>query len=1053
MAQTYDRRINLYINGREVQNNISSIRKEMYKLTNEQARMTIGSREYYQHAAQIKRLKGIMAQHVQDIGNIKKGWSMQGVADGFNRYFAMVTAAMASFAGVAITIKSSVQAFAEFDDKLADVMKTTGLTKDQVKSLNTELEKIDTRSAQTELLDLARVAGKLGITAEDEILGFVRAADKIKVALSEDLGGDVEDSINQLGKLVDIFKLKDEFGIEDALLKIGSAINSLGAAGTANEAYMVEFSKRLAGIAPAAGISIQQVLGLGATLDELGQTSEVSGTAMVQVISNMFKDTAAYAKIAGMSVKDFTTLLETDANEAFIKLLEGARGSGTGFAEMAKNLQDLGLDGARSTAVLGVLADNLDKLREKQAFSNAEFEKGTSILNEFNTKNESAQAQLEKAKKSFTAMQVELGERLSPAYTSVIHKSSALLKILGATIEFLFKHGKQILVTVAAITAYTIAAKLATLWQERNNLATKEGIFMQKLQTFAFKAQFAAIALYNSAVALLNKNLKVAAMQWRAFLAASSANPIGLIVGAIVALGGALYLLSKRLTEAEKLQKTLNAVNLEAENQIIDQKLQMEQLLRIAQDDNRSKADRIAAIEKLNKLSPEYLKGLTLETINTDAAKTATDKYINSLREKAKVQAAQEKLVEIEKELLDLQQGELSFWDETKAAGLFYAAGLRLQTTRTEDLADLEKYRAEKAKELNLQKEKLLEITSKQFNLDKTAAGVNSAGTSGTILGEYVAPLTEKEVKELESLTDKARRALIPDEDAPIKDMWSADMERHAEALAEKKASEEEWTEFLKKQIEDRIAAEQKEFEYEQEIEEARLALKMATFDAIGEIAGMLASMAKEGSAAQIAMLAVEKSAAIASIIINTLAANQKAKLTMGPAAGSLWAITNSITAAASIAKIVGTTITGFKDKKNNDKPGYATGGYTRGERMYIAGEAGTEWIAPNNMVNSPVTGPIIAALENMRSSTLSPAALQTFASGGFNSSSASGAQIYPPFSSKEGAGGGSYADSAIIAKLDQLADTIRNMKIYTAIEDIKKGDKRYTEIQNTRGL
>jgi hypothetical protein len=227
----------------------------------------------------------------------------------------------------------------------------------------------------------------------------------------------------------------------------------------------------------------------------------------------------------------------------------------------------------------------------------------------------------------------------------------------------------------------------------------------------------------------------------------------------------------------------------------------------------------------------------------------------------------------------------------------------------------------------------------------------------------------------------------------------------------------------------------------------------MAKFDAIGEMSSMLSSMAMVGSAAQIAMLAVEKSAAIASIIINTLAANAKAKATMGPVAGTIWSIANSITGAASIAKIVGTTITDFKDKKNNDKPGYASGGYTAGERMYIAGEAGTEWIAPNKMVNSPVTGPIIAALENMRNSKLSPAALQTFASGGFNSSSASGAQISPPSSSKEGAGGGSYADSAIIAKLDEMINRIEKIQPTLAIEKFEREQKKYVTIKKYSGL
>ncbi|MBK6285748.1 MAG: hypothetical protein IPF54_26510 [Draconibacterium sp.] len=64
------------------------------------------------------------------------------------------------------------------------------------------------------------------------------------------MGGDTEESVRQLGKLVDIFKLTNEYSMEDSLIKIGSAMNALGASGTANEGYMLEFSKRVAGVAP-----------------------------------------------------------------------------------------------------------------------------------------------------------------------------------------------------------------------------------------------------------------------------------------------------------------------------------------------------------------------------------------------------------------------------------------------------------------------------------------------------------------------------------------------------------------------------------------------------------------------------------------------------------------------------------------------------------------------------------------------------------------------------------------------------------------------------------
>lgn len=220
------------------------------------------------------------------------------VADGVNKYWNLVVSGMASFTGIIFGIKSAINKYVEFTDVIADVQKTTNLAKEEVIELNEELKKYDTRSAQDELMGLARIGGKLGIEGRDNILGFVRAADKINVALKEDLGGDTEEAIRQVGKIVDIFKVNDQFGIEAGMLKVGSVINELGMASTANEGYIVEFTKRVAGIAPITNVQVPAVMGLAATLDKFGQTSEVSSTVYSQVMTQMFKKTGTYAKIA-----------------------------------------------------------------------------------------------------------------------------------------------------------------------------------------------------------------------------------------------------------------------------------------------------------------------------------------------------------------------------------------------------------------------------------------------------------------------------------------------------------------------------------------------------------------------------------------------------------------------------------------------------------------------------------------------------------------------------------------------------------------------------------
>lgn len=558
MAERYTRRINLYINDKEVRNDIASIRKEMTKMSAAQNRMVIGSREYVAEGKKIAALRAIIKQHNDDLQQTSKSvFNLGKVADAFNRYFALVTAAVAGFTGVAMVVKSTVDAFAEFDDKLVDVMKTTDLTKKQTIELNEELRKIDTRTAQLDLLNLARIAGKLGIRGKEDVLGFVKATDKINVALSEDLGGDAEESVRQLGKLVDIFKLSNEYSMEDSLLKIGSAMNALGASGTANEGYMLEFTKRVAGVAPTAGISIDKVLGLATTLDELGQTSEVASTAYNQVISKMFKDTETYANIAGMSLENFTNLMNADANEAMIQLLIGAKGTAGGFGELTKSLSELGMDGVRSTTVLGALAANIDKLRENQKFSNEEFVKGTSLLIEYNKKNSSAQAMLEKAAKRFKEIQVELGEKLTPIYASTIHKASTLLKIFGATVEFLFKYGSTILLATGYLLAYAAAVKLTALWKARKNTAVGIGLALERIGIVLHRAGSAAMLLYAAAVALFTGNLARARAAWGLFIAFSGATGIGAVfiaLGALIAAVKTYEKYSAAAVEREKLR-------------------------------------------------------------------------------------------------------------------------------------------------------------------------------------------------------------------------------------------------------------------------------------------------------------------------------------------------------------------------------------------------------------------------------------------------------------------------------------------------------------------
>ena len=155
---------------------------------------------------------------------------------------------------------------------------------------------------------------------------------------------------------------------------------------------------------------------------------------------------------------------------------------------------------------------------------------------------------------------------------------------------------------------------------------------------------------------MLTGKITIATVAQKAWNLAQKMNPIGLVIGLLAAAGTALYMYSKKMSAAEKAQKELNNTMLEAKKSIVDQKVEMELLMKTAKDETRSIEDRRAAIKKLNEISPEYMGNITLETINTNAATKATELYIEALEKKARVQAAQEKLIDIEKQLLDLRE-------------------------------------------------------------------------------------------------------------------------------------------------------------------------------------------------------------------------------------------------------------------------------------------------------------------------------------------------------------------------------------------------------------
>lgn len=719
--------LNININGNQAQADLNNLRKRAADIKFEMEGLKKGTAEYVAKAKELKEVNAQMSELKKTIGitsltqkelvaEMKKLQALKGSLQPFTKEWKELDAQIKAVDKRLYDVKNGVQGFASFfskikdevkafgvmaagylgfqflssqftniisgagkmSDQLAAVRKTTGLTADQVKSLNSELKKMDTRTSTSELRSLAIEAGKLGIQGKDNILGFIKAADQIKVALGEDLG---KDAITQIGKLVSVFRLDEKFGLEQSLLKTGSAINELGAASAASEGYIVDFTSRLAGIAPSAKISIQDVAALGATLDSLGIQAELGSTAVGNVLSKLVTDFKGFAAISGQNEDVLRKVFnEKGALEALKLVLAGVKQTSGGFDQFINKLGDVGVEGSRAKAVFGALADNLDKLDANQKISNKSFEEGTSITKEFQLQNETFGATLDKLGKQFNAFVASpaVTNFLQGAVESCVSFLKALAAIPGPIISFVTALGSLIIAVALFNSGMIQSARLALIQAARTLAITTASYLYATALTvtrIATSGVIATQAAYITVVTLLRGGITLATAAQRLFNIALTTGlgplslllvAVGAVAGAVVALGNAFKGNASKISFHNETLRTAN-------EELAKEKSQLDTLTKVISDNSVSLETRKQSLKDLIAISPEYLNRLTLENVATKEGKDILDKYNKSLEANANLKAASVikdrefekgiKLRSVKQELEIAQKGGTGFGD------------------------------------------------------------------------------------------------------------------------------------------------------------------------------------------------------------------------------------------------------------------------------------------------------------------------------------------------------------------------------------------------------
>lgn len=519
----------------------------------------------------------------------------------------------------------------------------------------------------------------------------------------------------------------------------------------------------------------------------------------------MYQEPAKFAKIAGVEVTKFSNLMKTNANEGLMTFLSSMKSRG-GFAEMAPMFEEMQLNGTRAVGVLSAVASHLDQVRTAQDLATQSYASGTSVINEFNVQNNTVQAQLDKAKKRFEDLTVELGEQLIPVTRYAISTLSIGIHVLSTLITFTVTHVKQLAVIGSAIAVCTALWYKETIAIKLKAAATTYAAAIDKAYIATTTLLRAAMVALQATWAYLTKGVQGYIVVMRAARLASLTNPWAALATVLTVVGVAVYGAVRAFTSYNEAMcnSTQEAKNNRAvaeaqaslakkvSDATLDERNKVDMLNKVIHSNVYTVDERRQAIAAMQKLVPEYHASISKEGKLYNDNQIAIQNYIKELDNAARAEAIYERKVEINKKKLELKRKEnrihysLKAVDaerkshpkryESKAVADAFTGQLieqndalksnekqkKIHTQRLKENLSLQQqlnaeesyYNTELRKNANLQK---LFKKKEKKSLQGTSAGTNeTTGSTGHYPTEKERKKAEKERKKREAAARKA---------------------------------------------------------------------------------------------------------------------------------------------------------------------------------------------------------------------------------------------------------------------------------------------------------
>ena len=608
MAKNSDRQVKrgvyLYIDGKQIENDITSIQAEVRQLTKDIKDMQIGSEEYTRTVQKIRTLKGIIREHQKDLKAVreetdKSRLSFGKLVDGFNRFGGFIASIVASLTGLILGLRSLRDEKNKLESSQASLKALTGLDDDSIGWLTEQAQILSTtmtkeglrvKAAANEILDAYMLVG----SAKPELLSDKEALASVteEAMRMQAAAGDIT-----LAQAVDALTLSlNQYGAEaDQAARFTNVLAAGSKEGAANIASQTAAIRNSGVAAASANVSFEETVALIQTLAYSGIKDEVAGTAL----------------------KKFFLVLQTGADDVnpkivgLSKALENLKAKNMGAADIKDMFGEEGYNAA------SVILQNIDMVnRYTEAVT------GTSVAQEQAAINSAtAEAKLAQVRNEMKLAGIELIEKLNPAIMVSTNAMTYIIKILPGLIDWFMKYSSTVVscsIAIAGLTAYK-----------------KVDIMYSKLQV-----------LWNEKIVVSLKKIYVAA----------KTNPWGVLVLFASTYIGLLMDLKRRQDSITESQRVMTRLSKESADRYDKEASRIKVLTNMVHDNYLSYNNRIKALNELKKIVPGYNADLNDEgkliNDNTDAIRD----YLTVLEKQIKLEAAREELTELYRRQMQLQR-------------------------------------------------------------------------------------------------------------------------------------------------------------------------------------------------------------------------------------------------------------------------------------------------------------------------------------------------------------------------------------------------------------